>query len=169
MTRILLIEPDRMLQHAFTMALFPEHQAKVAYSIPESTPEESDLLIVDAVALQSREAISAQQLRLLAAWKLPMIWIGGNQLIPAAIRDQVVGIEPPLMKEGLQRALVECLGKTAIPKRDGDAAARRGETRAVAKPRAMRKTNAAPSDSGKFIELIDVVEEVSASENLQAK
>ena len=117
-----------MLQHAFTMALFPEHQVKVAYSIPESTPEESDLLIVDAVALQSREAISAQQLRLLAAWKLPMIWIGGNQLIPAAIRDQVVGIEPPLMKEGLQRALVECLGKTAIPKRDGDAAARRGET-----------------------------------------
>jgi len=158
-----------MLRQAFTIALFPEHQVKVAHSIPESATEEAELLIIDAVALQSREAISAQQLRLLAAWKLPMIWVGGNQSIPAAIRDRVVCIEPPLVKEGVQRALAQCLGKTTIPKRDGNAATRRSETLAVAKPRAMRKTKAAPSDSGQFIELIDVVEEVFASENMQAK
>jgi hypothetical protein len=158
-----------MLRHAFTMALFPEHQVKVAHSIPESASDQFELLIVDTVALQSREAISAQQLRLLAAWKLPMIWVGGNQLIPAAIRDRVVHIEPPLVKEGLQRALAQCFGKTAIPKRDGNAATRRSETLAVAKPKAMRKTNAAPSDSGQFIELVDVVEDVSANENMLAK
>ena len=169
MSKILLIEPDRMLQQAFIMALFPEHQVKVAHPIPELAPEETELLIVDAVALQRREALSAQQLRLLAAWKLPMIWVGGDQLIPAALRGKVVGIEPPLVKQDLQRALAQCLGKTAIPKRDGGAPAGRSETRAVAKPRALRKTIAAPSDSGQFIELVDVVEELSASENPLAK
>ena len=170
MSKILLIEPDRMLQQAFIMALFPEHQVKVAHPIPESAPEETELLIVDGVALQSREALSAQQLRLLAAWKkLPMIWVGGNQLIPAALRGKAVCIEPPLVKQDLQRALAQCLGKTAIPKRDGGVPAGRSETRAVAKPRALRKTIATPSDSGQFIELVDVVEELSASENPLAK
>ena len=98
-----------------------------------------------------------------------MIWIGGNQFIPAAMRDKVVCMEPPLMKEGLRRALAQCLGKTAIPKRDGNGRAGRSETPTVAKPRAMRKTDTAPSDDGQFIELVDVVEEVSASENMLAK
>ena len=169
MSKILLIEPDRMMRQAFTMALFPEYEVEVAHSIPESAPEKAELLIVDAVALQSREAISAQQWGLLAAWKLPMIWIGGTQPIPAPIRDKVVCIEPPLMKEELRRALAQCLGKTAIPKREGNALAGRSETLAVAKPRAMRKIDTAPGDGGHFIELVDVVEEVSASENMLAK
>jgi hypothetical protein len=169
MSHILLIEPDRMLRQAFTMALFPEHQLKVAHSIPESAPEKADVLIVDAVALQRLEPISAQQLCLLAAWKLPTIWVGGNQLIPAAIRDQVVAIEPPLVKEGLQRALAQCLGKTAILKRVGNAASARSETPSVAKPKAKRISDSAQKAGESFIELVDVVEEVSASENVLAK
>jgi hypothetical protein len=169
MSHILLIEPDRMLRQAFTIALFPEHQVKVAHSIPESATEEADVIIVDAVALQRREPISAQQLRLLAAWKLPMIWVDGNQLVPAAIRDKVVRIEPPLVKEGLQRALAQCLGKTAIPKRDGNAVSARSETPSVAKPKAKRISDSAQRAGESFIELVDVVEEVSASENMLAK
>jgi hypothetical protein len=169
MSHILLIEPDRMLRQAFTMALFPEHQVKVAHSIPESAPEESELIIVDAGALQSREAISAQHLRLLAAWKLPMIWVDGNQLVPAAIRDKVVRIEPPLVKEGLQRALAQCLGKTAIPKRVDNAVSARGETPSVTKPKAKRISDSKQKAGESFIELVDVVEDVSVSENMLAK
>ena len=169
MSHILLIEPDRMLRQAFTIALFPEHQVKVAHSIPESATEEADVIIVDAVALQRREPISAQQLRLLAEWKLPMIWVNGDRLIPAAIRDKVVRIEPPLVKEGLQRALAQCLGKTAIPKRVGNAVSARSETASVAKPKAKRINDSAQKAGESFIELVDVVEEVSASENMLAK
>jgi hypothetical protein len=169
MSNILLIEPDRMLQQAFTLALFPEHRLKVLDAIPDAAPKDFDVIIVDAAALQSEGAGGARVLHALFAWKLPIIWIGEAQATLAVDREQIVRLSRPLEKSALQRALAECLGKTSAPKRDTISAEPPIKTPALTKAKAKRKANAAPSDSGQFIELVDVVEEASASENAQAK
>ena len=169
MSNILLIEPDRMLQQAFTLALIPEHRLKVLDVIPDAAPKDFDVTIVDAAALQSQGASAARELHALSAWKLPMIWIGEQQATSAADREKMVRLSRPLAKEVLQRALAECMEKTAAPKRDTISAEPPTKTAAFSKPKAKRKSNAAPSASGQFIELVDIVEEALASENAAAK
>ena len=164
-----MIEPDRMLRHAFTVALFPEHQVKVTDSIPGSAPIDCDLIIIDAVALQIQKSISAQEWCVLAAGNLPMIWVADLQVIPTGGRDRIVRLEPPLVKDALQRALAECLGESRISKRKGRSAQPRSGTPPVIKPKANRKSKALPNDNRDFIELVDVVEEISASENAEAE
>jgi len=49
----LVIEPHKMLQHAFSVALFPEHQVQVMEMIPGAMAvKEFDAVVVDAGALR---------------------------------------------------------------------------------------------------------------------
>jgi hypothetical protein len=76
MSRILVIQPHKMLQHAFSIALFPEHQVEVAETMPDAAAlKDVDLVIVDAAALRERDAMAAGELRDVQNWKTPTIWI----------------------------------------------------------------------------------------------
>ncbi|MBM2803016.1 MAG: hypothetical protein HW419_909 [Deltaproteobacteria bacterium] len=169
MSNLLLIEPDRMLQQAFTLALCPEHRLKVLDAIPDAAPKDFDVVIVDAAALQSEGAGGARALHALLAWKSPIIWIGEAQARLAADREKIVRLSRPLEKSALQGALAQCLGKTSAPKRDTMSAEPPIKTPVLTQAKAKRKANPAPSHSGQFIELVDVVEEASASEIAETK
>ena len=55
MSKLLLIEPDKMLRHAFMMALYADFQLQFIASLPEAAPKDFDAVIVDAAALQGRD------------------------------------------------------------------------------------------------------------------
>ncbi len=46
-----MVQPDRMLQRAFMMALFPEHELTMLDVLPKTAPKEFDAMIVDIAAL----------------------------------------------------------------------------------------------------------------------
>ena len=51
MSTVLVIEPRKILQHAATIALFPDHEARVVDGIPDAGAallEQCDAVIVDA-------------------------------------------------------------------------------------------------------------------------
>jgi hypothetical protein len=79
MSNVLVIEPRKILQHATTIALFPDHEARIVDAIPEAAlVYECDAVIVDAVALREINALSAQALRAMEEWKVPTVWIDGD-------------------------------------------------------------------------------------------
>jgi hypothetical protein len=76
MSRILVVQPHKMLQHAFSVALFPEHQVKIMERIPDAAAlKDVDLVIVDALALRQRDSLAQQELSEVQNWKTPTIWI----------------------------------------------------------------------------------------------
>lgn len=84
MSKILVIQPHKMLRHAFVVALSFDYQVKVVESVPEpSAMKEIDLVIVDAAALRERDLLSARELRAVQGWKLPTLWIDRSEDSPA--------------------------------------------------------------------------------------
>jgi len=162
MSKLLLIEPDRMLRQAFTVALSPEFEIQVVNSIADAAPNDFDALIVDAAALQEREPQSAPVIRPLAAWHLPIIWIDSDQSAQAPDHDRCIRFNRPVSKELLRRALAQCLSAVAVPE---SSSGLRAETRKTAR-RPKRNTkearNSATGEGANVIELVDVVEASTA-------
>ena len=151
MTRLLLIEPDKMLRHAFMVALSPDFQVECSEALPNTTPKDYDAVIVDAVALKARETKSARTLHTTQEWHLPIVWIEDGQATQTQPLDLCIRLSRPVAKEALRQALAQCLSPSATPK-----SAER------AKRKAPQPVDDAPS-AGNFIELVDVVEEETAS------
>ena len=167
MSKILLIEPDKMLRQAFTVALFPEHQVHAVAAVPDAAPKDFDASIVDAVALQERESLSAGSVRAVEGWKLPTIWIDGEKPAEAPKRDRLVRLKRPVAKALLLEALAQCIGASSGLKPNDAAMAKPINKSVKAKPKALKEASAATSDSGKFIELVDVVEVEPPRESAQ--
>jgi hypothetical protein len=166
MSRILVIQPHKMLQHAFSVALFPEHQVQVMERIPDAAAlKDVDLVIVDAVALRQRGSLAQQELSEVQNWKTPTIWIDKDADSQAPTREELVLLQAPPGKDLLVRAMAECLvspdtGKQAAnPIKSG--AAWPASTTGTAKP---QRGTAATNVEENFIELVEVVEEGSARE-----
>ena len=166
MSKLLLIEPDKMLCHAFLVALFPEFQIQVVASIPDAAPIDFDALIVDAAALQEREPQSTRKIHALADWRLPIIWIGGDASAQSPKQDRSIRLNRPVSKETLRHALAQCLIAVAVPKpNQGLSADTRKTTR---QPQRSKKKNQQPAraDGDGVIELVDVVEEEAQDETV---
>ena len=143
MSKILVVEPQRMLQVAIAFALFPDHEVQITPSLPEASElRDFDAVIVDAVSLGESGKAAVQGIRTVQGWKVPTILVERAPTVHIPRRGKLISIKSPIGKESLQLALAECLGNRSKTKRNGDAAG----------------LGLAARDS-KLIELVDVVEE----------
>jgi hypothetical protein len=152
MSKILVVQPHRMLQQAIAVSLFPEHEVQVTEAVPESlATEDFDVVIVDAASLQETSGLAPQTMRVVQNWKVPTIWIEGIDPSQTPKREKLVLMKRPLARETLQSSLAECLGTSSGSKRNGTVSAQAQETR--------RSSEGAAEQEAEFIELVDVVEE----------
>ena len=163
MSKLLLVEPDKMLRQAFTVALFPEFQIQIVDALPDAVPKDVDALIVDAVALRELEPRSAPRIPAGAQWHLPIIWIDADQPAQAASRDHCTRLNRPVAKDALRRALAQCLSATVVVKSADGLSAQAAKAEPRPKRKAKKATDNAAGESRHFIDLVDVVEEEAAS------
>ena len=158
MSKILIIEPYKILRHAFAIALSNAHPVEIVTTIPDAgTLLSADLVIVDAAALRQQNAWTEQGIRAVQNRKLPTIWIDfdGKTHVPA--EDRLRRFKWPLAKDTLRKVVAECLGgidgsSQPHPK---NAEAPASTTRRSAELTSVRS---APGGEKKVIELVDVVE-----------
>jgi hypothetical protein len=172
MSKILVIQPHRMLQQAIALALFPEHEVEISAAVPESL-QATDFaaVIVDAASLEETTGLPAQAIRSIETWKLPTIWIRDSESSEIPQWEKLVVMERPIGKESLQSSVAECLGISTRPKQNGGAPARDQETQSSLKETAEKK-NDIPSTTAadsKFIDLLDVVEDEPGQRTTKAQ
>jgi len=118
MSKILLVETHRMLQQAIALALFPEHEVKLASTIPESSELEGfDAVIVDVGSIGESDGDFEPAIRAVQSWKVPTVWVQGSSHEQTPQREKLVSLIPPIEKEVLLSALAECLGIPSRAKR----------------------------------------------------
>src|SRR5262245_57793620 len=101
MNKVLLIEPDKMLRHAFTLALFPEFPIHFADTWPDTAPKDFAAVIVDLAALRGPESMRARGIRAAAEWHLPIVWIDGGKPVPIQPGGRCVRLSWPVAKDEL--------------------------------------------------------------------
>ncbi len=123
MSKILLVEPYKILQRAIAVSFFPEHQVQVTEQVPEMSALEQrsyDVAIIDAGAL--REKNTAGDLnRRLQEWRIPIIWLDENISTAAPVRENLVVLRKPIARNDLFAALARCQAKgSTIAPSDAD-------------------------------------------------
>jgi hypothetical protein len=157
MSHVLVVQPRKILQHAITVALFPDHEARIVEAVPESAlAQECDAAIVDALALREINALSAETLSAVSGWTVPIVWIDGD--VPQTPKcANLAVLKRPVSRDELRAALATCLGRQLTSRASADDAPRRnapGGGRMVGVKGAL-----APVSNPPVIELVDVVEE----------
>jgi hypothetical protein len=156
MSKILLVEPYKILQRAIAVSFFPEHQVQVTEQVPEMSALEQrtyDVAIIDAGAL--REKNSAGDLnRRLQDWPIPIIWLEDTISTVAPVREKLVVLHKPIARNDLQDALARCQaqGSTLLHTDPGEKL--QNKTALVDPELKPDSKQRAP-----IIELVDVVEE----------
>ncbi len=171
MSQILVIEPNRMLQQAIALSLFPEHETRSVLSLSDVDAESDfDLLIVDAASLRELEAIDLSQLDTFRRSKIPVIWIEDAAAASSAALQQVIVMRRPLKKTDLHAAVKASLESSTAtrPRLRKEKPAASAAEEAVKQPSPY--TVSADTESN-LIELVDVVEEgvESMADNLKEK
>jgi len=164
MSKVLLVEPDKMLRQAFIVALYPEFDIQVVDALPDAAPKDVDVLIVDASAWRKQDSESAPRIPALAKWHLPIIWVDADPPAQNANAAHINRLNTPVAKDLLRRALAQCLMSPGAAKADDLPSGQAAKSAPRPKPRAKSK-NTMDNASGEgrtFIELVDVVEEESA-------
>jgi hypothetical protein len=140
MSTILVIEPRKILQHATALALFPDHDARMMTTVPETEALiDCAAVIVDAAVLRETGGLPAQAIRAMEKWDTPMVWIDGDSPAPPN-RDKLIVVKRPVSRTAMREALALCLAKSAGQARTG-----------------------ATENERNIIELVDVVEPAPAS------
>jgi hypothetical protein len=160
MSRILVVEPRKILQQAIRLALCPDHEVQLDANLSDKEPAavmDFDLAIIDAAALRELNVPRTQVLRAVQAWTIPKIWIdeAGRTQAPNELRV----LTKPLDKDTLQAAVATCLGAALSSKQNGT-----NELPAKETIRSTRTTASDPSTTAEvpIIDLVDVVEEPPA-------
>lgn len=155
MSKILVVEPYRILQRAIALSFFPEHQVEVTEEIPDMNMIEQhsyDVAIIDAGALREKNTAGDLKRRL-HDWQIPIIWLEENISTVAPVGDKLVCLGKPIARNDLFAALSHCQAKgLTIPLITGEKL--RNETVLAAS-----ELKPDPEHRAQIIELIDVVEE----------
>ncbi len=118
MSKVLVVEPHRMLQQAIALALFPVYEVKIASAIPESSAlRDFKAVIVDSKSLGESAGGAEAALRAVQSWIVPTVWLQGASQGPTPKRENLIPINTPIQKEVLLSALAKCLGIPAREKR----------------------------------------------------
>ncbi|HET9549719.1 MAG TPA: hypothetical protein VFQ03_06070 [Candidatus Binatia bacterium] len=159
MSKIFIVQPHKMLRHAFAVALSPDHEVSISKNMPASADlQGSDLAIVDAASLRECSLLTAPELHKIQSWKIPIIWIDDDVEIQAPTRDKLLRLKAPIDKETLKKSVTQCLGQS-----DANQPAPKTKSRALAalsnvKPAETKLSQSAADAEKKFIELVDIVE-----------
>jgi hypothetical protein len=147
-----------MLQHAFVLALSPEHEIEIAADMKPTLTRSSgvELAIIDAAALRQRSSASVDAPGASANLQVPIIWIDTTDSSDSA-SSRITRLALPFSKEDLKAAVGKLL--QAAPAGNDKETGRRHA--AAAAPLRGESPRSAPADSGgkKIIELVDVFEE----------
>jgi hypothetical protein len=161
MSKILVVEPRKILQQALRLALCPDHEVQLEANLADKEPAavmEFDLAIIDAAALREVNVPRTQVLRAVQAWTMPKIWIDEAERTQAP-GDELRVLTKPIEKDRLQAAVATCLGAALSSKQNGNSGPAAKET-----TRSTRTTASVPSTIAEvpIIDLVDVVEEPPA-------
>jgi len=162
MSKLLLVEPDKMLRQAFIFALYPEFEIQVFEALPDATPKDVDVLIVDASAWLKQDPESVPRIAAVAKWHLPIIWIDADPPAQNAKPAHITRLKAPVAKDVLRRTLAQCLMSPGAAKADDVPSAHAAKSAPRPKPKSKNTMDNTSSESRTFIELVDVVEEESA-------
>jgi DNA-binding NtrC family response regulator len=159
MSKILVVEPRRILQQALRLALCPDHEVLLDANLSDKEPaavKDFDLAIIDAAALREGNVPSTQVLRAVQAWKIPKIWIDEAERVQTPTRNEFRVLTKPIEKDALQAAVAICLEAASASKQNGTHSLPPKET-----PRSTRTaaSDSSPTREATIIELVDVVEE----------
>jgi hypothetical protein len=122
MSKILVIEPRKILQQAICLALCPDHEVRLDANLSDKESKaikDYDLAIIDAAALRDANVLNTQTLRVLQEWKIQKIWIDDAETVQAPRRDKLVVLTKPIQKETLQAAVAGCLGASLAGRQNG--------------------------------------------------
>ncbi len=161
MGKILLIEPQKILQQAISLSLFPEHEVRVENDIASGVGsfKEYDLLIVDGAALRERNQLTPEVVRAVQGCKTPTLWLEEDPISQAPKREKFVVVKKPIEKETLQSALAGLLSPRA-PSSERRTAAAAPSKESVPKAAPKKKSGGTSKQSTfQFIDLVDVVED----------
>jgi hypothetical protein len=161
MSKILVVEPYKILQRAIAVTFFPEHEVQITDDLPEMNAFEQrsyDIIVVDAGALRERNTVGDLNRRI-QGWRVPTIWLEETISIVVPKRDKLVVLRKPILKNDLLSALAQCQekrsnvsltsGSAEVSKKVRD---KEGFTNADLEPHPKQ-------DKARVIELVDVVEE----------
>jgi DNA-binding response OmpR family regulator len=164
MSKIFVIQPHKMLQHAIIAALFPEHDVKVVEKISEGEPlAEADLAIVDAGALRARGLLTTGAIRALQQWRVPVILIGAEILDDASTFKGCPRLAAPIKREELRATVAGALRSSTAAVTDTAAFAKPATPSRAAKQKASesKRDGADSGNSKEVIDLVDIIEETS--------
>ena len=162
MSRILVVQPSKMLQQAFVVALFPEHHVHVSEKIPDAgLAAESDLVIIDAAALRERDLLPAHEVRAAQSWRIPVVWIGVESLGDLAASRNLARLSAPVKRDELRTAVAEGLRAPSAAQVSPERAAKRSGSVVAAKKKTTepKQDHLASDNDKKIIELVDVIDE----------
>ncbi|HWO42436.1 MAG TPA: hypothetical protein VNO43_11600 [Candidatus Eisenbacteria bacterium] len=151
MSKLLLVEPSKILQQAMIRALVPQHEVKVVEAMPESVIETGcDAIIIDASALRDRGALDANAARAIQSLPVPIVWLEAKDETDVPRREKLAVVTHPITKDALSVTLAQCLPPAARSngKEINESAADAG-----------KEETAPTGEAAPVVELVDVVEE----------
>jgi hypothetical protein len=157
MSTILVIQPYKMLQQAFAVALHSDYQIHVQETFPELPAIHGfDAVIIDAASLAERKGDT--ELRAVQTLNIPTVWIDNGGAPLRSVRENLIIVKPPVDKDALKKALLGCLApSTKAPPKAPRSLATPAPTK-TSKAKFKEKSAVPAADEPQFIELVDVVE-----------
>jgi hypothetical protein len=159
MSKILVIEPRKMLQQAICLALCPDHEVQLDANLSDKKPiaiKDYDLAIIDAAALRDTNVLNTPNLRVMEEWKIPKIWIDEAERVQAPRHNKFVVLTKPIQKETLQSAVATCLAASVAGRQNGT---NRQSTQDLTGSGGTAASDSSMTAGPAIIELVDVVEE----------
>lgn len=161
MSKILVVEPWKMLQQAIALILIPEHEVRLSATIPtaeDAVIEEYDILIVDAAGLKEQDRLSGEEVGTVEKLGIPTIWIGEKHMESVPKRDKLFTVQPPIEKGAILSAVAECLKLLCVPA-GKDTIAQPNAIKGHARIQSENKESESVQVGGQLIELVDVIDQ----------
>lgn len=161
MSKILIVEPHKMLQRAMALAFFPDHEVELTDTFPEAWVLQNsyDLIVIDAASLREKNG-PGDEMSLVQSWRIPTIWLEEADSAYEPVREKLVILRNPLSKNDLVSAMAGLIS-ASTPATGPDFSGKDNDARV-----AKNTIDAAPdgglhAQQSGIIELVDVVEETS--------
>ena len=163
MSKILIVEPHKMLQKAMALIFFPDHEVKLVGHVPNSIAaiKTYDAVLVDAGALREVNALTQQTTRAIQSWVTPTIWMDDNPA-KAPKRNKLLALKKPVGRNELISSLAKCLGTRIQARPRIVEVSESGNSEAVKTPAKGAPSLAVAKKHRPIIELVDVVEKTPA-------
>ncbi len=162
MGKILLIGPNRILNQAVSLYLYPQHDVQVRSDLEELDAKDFqgyNLLIVDPPATADAKSATAVT-RFIQKFKTPTLWLEVKGCVPCPKREQILGVKMPIEREAFQKTLEQLLSND---KQDGKERLSQGGggcgQKATNNKGAGSRESKSPPENTRFIDLVDIVEE----------